>query len=70
LISFHTQLKTALERCSLECRKVTGFASLHDWLKKKSRHFFNQSENETKPKVTLRTRFPALRVSYTYLLEF
>ena len=45
--------KYNLERFSIECRKVIGFAfaMLHDWLKK-SRQFYIQSEVKPKPIVT------------------
>ena len=51
-----------LERFSFECRKVIGFAfaTLHDWLKK-----FAPIRSKTKTnRDIIRTRFPALCVSY------
>ena len=63
-IQFNT--RTAILLFSFECRKVTGYASptLRDWIKRKWRHFFIQSEVKPKPIVTyITTRvFPRLQL--------
>ena len=62
---------------SLECSNVIrtcfGFAytTVRDWLKKNSRHFVIQSENQNQNQSWLaRTRFPAHRVRYMYVLAW